>query len=184
MFEAMITQELEFPTSNLLQYEERVPLPKFIELPDLPYAPPSTSNNQEEDAFCHYHFLAQIAHRIILSRLRDSLFSRRRGNSAMAAHVMPTARNEYPSQSLEDELLHQLEQWRQQLPMALQFDDERLVPLPNSPANIIVVPWLRARYLIARYHLRRPLLYVDFYSIFLVRLISSLGIELYIIRNQ
>ncbi|CAK7229576.1 hypothetical protein SBRCBS47491_007294 [Sporothrix bragantina] len=201
MFEAVLTQELDFPVSNLLNYEDRVPLPKFVEFPGMAsfsFASPGAgmglgggssgmmgggfgsstpaSQEEEQDAFCHYHFLSQIAHRIILSRLCDSLFANRgkalaSGQTIEAASQATTmARSDYPPQALEDELLHQLEQWRSQLPGYLQWEDDNAhryadpgpvfdPSMPPTPASIFVVPWLQARYCIARYHLRRPLLH-------------------------
>ena len=165
MFEAVLTQELDLPVSNLEEYGDRVPLPKFVEFPGLSsfVSLTTATDDQERESFCHYHFLSQIAHRIILSRLCDSMFASRRTGTWPREDVTATnmLRSDYPPQALEDELLHQLEQWRQQLPKCLEWDDENLVPLPSTPENILVVPWLRARYWIARYHLRRPLLYVS-----------------------
>lgn len=65
---------------------------------------------------------------------------------------------DYPHAGLIEELFHQLEQWRIQLPAKLQFDDDSTLPMPNSIANVLVVPWLQSRYVIAQYHLARPLL--------------------------
>ncbi|KAL1897975.1 hypothetical protein Sste5346_003829 [Sporothrix stenoceras] len=193
MFEAVLTQELDVPVSNLLNYEDRVPLPKFVEFPGVSsfaslgsglgngIGGPASLNGQrvsqeeEQDAFCHYHFLSQIAHRIILTRLCDSLFANRgkalaSGQTIEAASQATTmARSDYPPQALEDELTHQLEQWRAQLPNYLQWEDDNAhryadpasgtFDCPLTPANVFVVPWLQARYCIARYHLRRPLLH-------------------------
>lgn len=162
MFEAVLTQELELPTSILQDYGDRVPLPKFVDFPGISslLSSGTVTDDQQRDSFCHYHFLSQIAHRIILTRMYDSMFADRkiRGRSPKDVLVSTLGRSDYPPQALEDELLHQLEQWRQQLPETLQWDDTDLVPLPSTPENILVVPWLRARYLIFRYHLRRPLL--------------------------
>ncbi|CAK7274841.1 hypothetical protein SEPCBS57363_006370 [Sporothrix epigloea] len=197
MFEAVLSQELDFPVSNILKYEDRVPLPKFVEFPGMAsfsfaspgavmgsgvstmsgYGPSTPASQEEEqDSFCHYHFLSQIAHRIILSRLCESLFANRSkalasGQTIEAASQATTmARSDYPPQALEDELLHQLEQWRSQLPGYLQWEDDNShryadpgpifnPSVPPSPASVFVVPWLPARYCVARYHLRRPLLH-------------------------
>lgn len=162
MCEAMLTQELELPTSNLQDYSDRVPLPKFVDFPGISSLVSLTAEtgDQDRDSFCHYHFLSQIAHRIILTRMYDSMFASRKIGDRHSTDIVTSTmtRSDYPPQALEDELLHQLEQWRQQLPKSLQWDDTNLVPIPSTPENILVVPWLRARYLIARYHLRRPLL--------------------------
>ncbi|EFW98986.1 c6 zinc finger domain containing protein [Grosmannia clavigera kw1407] len=179
MFEAVLTQELDLPVSSLLTYEDRVPLPRFVEFPGVASvvsslvvaAPPlsaATAREAEQDSFCHYHFLSQIAHRIILTRLCDSLFanrSRALASRAAADGATTMTRNDYPPQALEDELLHQLEQWRSQLPDNLKWRtdsvnlDGSADSLALTPADALVVPWLRARYYIARYHLRRPLLH-------------------------
>ena len=192
MFEAVVTQELDVPGSNLHNYEERVPLPKFVDYPGGPSfgsiggggvpgisgiqssSISGRSQEEEQDSFCHYHFLSQIAHRIILTRLCDSLFANR-GKALASGQTIESvsqattlARSDYPPQNLENELLHQLEQWRSQLPGYLQWDDDNthryadpspppIVPL--TPTNVLVVPWLQARYCISRYHLRRPLLH-------------------------
>jgi hypothetical protein len=173
MYEALVTQELDLPTSNILDYEDRVPLPRFVSFPGVSFASMlSRSGSQPESAdlsFCHYHFLSQIAHRRILTRLRNSMFSTRcSGNDRRETHasqVSSAVSNnsvvDYPPQALEDELFHQIEQWRQQLPEALQFVDGNAEFRPISPQDYLVVPWLRARYLIAKYHLRRPLLWVQ-----------------------
>ncbi|SPN99722.1 uncharacterized protein DNG_02573 [Cephalotrichum gorgonifer] len=162
MFEDVLTQELDLPVSNLRQYGDRVPLPKFVEFPGISsfVSMATTSEDHERDSFCHYHFLSQIAHRIILTRMRDSMFASPAAGSwpPGADTTTTTSRGDYPPQALEAELLHQIEQWREQLPEYLQWDDGDLVPSPSSPENILVVSWLRSRYLIARYHLRRPLL--------------------------
>lgn len=183
MFEAVLTQELDLPVSSLLTYEDRVPLPRFVEFPgvasvvsslSLTVPPPSAAATREaeQDAFCHYHFLSQIAHRIILTRLCDSLFASRShalASRAAADGATTMTRSDYPPKALEDELLHQLEQWRSQLPDGLKWrtdsvddvagkTDRRADGLASAPADVLVVPWLRARYYIARYHLRRPLL--------------------------
>lgn len=195
MFEAVLTQELDVPVSNLLNYEDRVPLPKFVEFPGVSSFASlgaglgngmggaasllngrHVSQEEEQDAFCHYHFLSQIAHRIILTRLCDSLFANRgkalaSGQTIEAASQATTmTRSDYPPQALEDELTHQLEQWRAQLPGYLQWEDDNAhryadpvaqfdANMALTPSNVFVVPWLQARYCIARYHLRRPLLH-------------------------
>ena len=69
MYETIITQELNLPPSGLLNYESDVPIPKFMSCPR-----PKTSISgllvDEDDSFFNFHFLAQAAHRIILTRIR------------------------------------------------------------------------------------------------------------------
>ncbi|KAI0140532.1 hypothetical protein GGR57DRAFT_496047 [Xylariaceae sp. FL1272] len=171
MCEAVLTQELDFPVSRLSEYEEQVPLPRFVQFHNpQQWRHMSTTKHpdSEQTSLCQYHFLAQIAHRIILTRMHHSIFSQqRRDVSALTSsspqtslhHIIPSSRTDYAPQALEDEILHQLEQWRQQLPQALQFQDDDIVPSSNATTNVLVEPWLRSRYMIAKYHLRRPLLH-------------------------
>ncbi|KAL4863336.1 hypothetical protein BDV12DRAFT_177579 [Aspergillus spectabilis] len=142
MFDSILAQELKLPGSQLHDLSQRVPLPKFVKMKQ-PSFIPIDSETEEEDSFFHYHFLAQIAHRILLTRTKSSIF----------------VTSEYSSPSVEDELFQQLERWRNQLPPALQFDDDHLAPLPESPSEILVVSWLRFRYIIAKFHFGRPLLH-------------------------
>lgn len=72
MFNTLLTDEMDLPANNFLDQCEYVPLPKFV-----PPAWLSTSvfaQSADDDAFFHYHFLSQIAHRSLLTRIRDSLF--------------------------------------------------------------------------------------------------------------
>ncbi|KAL4922096.1 hypothetical protein BDW62DRAFT_207865 [Aspergillus aurantiobrunneus] len=142
MFDAILAQELKLPGGQLDELSQRVPLPKFVKMAQ-PSFLPIDSETDEDDSFFHYHFLAQVAHRILLTRTKSSIFFT----------------SEYSSPSVEEELFQQLERWRNQLPTALQFDDEQLAPMPNSPSEILVVSWLRFRYIIAKFHFGRPLLH-------------------------
>ncbi|KAL4925272.1 Zn(II)2Cys6 transcription factor [Aspergillus undulatus] len=142
MFDAILAQELKLPEGQLNELSQRVPLPKFVKMKQ-PLGIPIDSETVEEDSFFHYHFLAQVAHRILLTRTKSSIFFT----------------SEYSSPTVEEELFQQLERWRNQLPAALQFDDNNLAPLPDSPSNILVVSWLRFRYIIAKFHFGRPLLH-------------------------
>lgn len=71
MLETILVQELDLPGTGLHDFEHLVPLPRFT--------PPSMSNTEtprstDEDTFFHFHFLAQVAHRILLSRVQRELF--------------------------------------------------------------------------------------------------------------
>ncbi|KAL2672874.1 hypothetical protein Neosp_013590 [[Neocosmospora] mangrovei] len=143
MFEAVLTQELNLPPSNSLELEEHIALPKFISVEDIPSF--GSFRYPGDDPFFHYHFLSQLAHRLILTRARNSLF-----------HSSPTA--DYPPEPVEDELIRQLEQWRQRLPPMLQFDPKAPLSRADSPSDILVTAWLHCRYFVARYHIGRPLL--------------------------
>ncbi|KIW16085.1 hypothetical protein PV08_06136 [Exophiala spinifera] len=137
MLESVIVQELELPSSGFKEWEDVVPLPKFT---TYPYINKSGARNPD-DAYYHYHFLAQIAVRIILSRVREELYFSN------------------PSTALAEELRHQLEQWRANMPEALRFVDDEPEPVFDSPSDAVVVALLQARYRISMFHLGRPFLY-------------------------
>jgi hypothetical protein len=146
MYETIITQELSLPLSGLLEYEADMPIPKFTPCPR-----PKTSISvllvDDDDSFFNFHFLAQAAHRIILTRIRHSLYSfvEKEGS---------------PTPALTAEIHHQLEQWRTNLPPSLQFsDDENAADNSPSPAHVIAKAMLRSRYLVAKFHIGRPFLY-------------------------
>lgn len=84
----------------------------------------------------------------------------------------------FPLPAVNTELHHQLEQWRTNLPSALQFTDSLLYPDPTSPtinhvpddddneidkpltpATAITTAMLLGRYKIAKFHIGRPYLY-------------------------
>ncbi|KAF1833460.1 C6 zinc finger domain-containing protein [Decorospora gaudefroyi] len=145
MYETVITQELDLlPHSGLLAYEPDTPLPKFTQCPR-PKTSISGLLTDEDDSFFNFHFLAQAAHRIILTRVKQSLytFAEKEG---------------YPSANVTAEMHHQLEQWRANLPPSLQFSDHES-DTSVSPAHVIAKAMLRSRYLVAKFHIGRPFLY-------------------------
>ncbi|KAL2840536.1 hypothetical protein BJY01DRAFT_20419 [Aspergillus pseudoustus] len=142
MFDNIISQELKFVGCQLDEMAQRIPLPKFVRMKQPAFLPLDTETD-EEDSFHQYHFLAQVAHRILLTRTKTTIF----------------VTSEYTSQSVAEELHQQLERWRNRLPAALQFDDDHLVPPPESPSQILAVSWLRLRYIIAKFHFGRPLIH-------------------------
>jgi len=75
MYETILVQELHLAPSGISRLEDYVPIPKFINfnLAGLP-APRLLPSDQQDDSFFQYHFLAQVAHRIILTRIRHSLY--------------------------------------------------------------------------------------------------------------
>ena len=145
MYETIITQELSLPLSGLLEYEADMPIPKFTPSPR-----PKTSISglliDDDDSFFNFHFLAQAAHRIILTRIRHNLYSF-------------AEKEGFPSPSITAEMHHQLEQWRVNLPPSLQFSDDENVDDSPSPAHVIAKAMLRGRYLVAKFHIGRPFLY-------------------------
>jgi hypothetical protein len=146
MYETVITQELDLlPHSGLLEYEPDIPLPKFTLCPR-----PKTSIagllTDEDDSFFNFHFLAQAAHRIILTRVKQSLY-------------FFAEKEAYPGASITAEMHHQLEQWRANLPPSLQFSDNENADDSPSPAHVIAKAMLRSRYLVAKFHIGRPFLY-------------------------
>ncbi|KAH9873251.1 hypothetical protein J1614_005649, partial [Plenodomus biglobosus] len=146
MYETVITQELDLlPHSGLLEYESDMPLPKFTQCPR-PKTSISVLLTDEDDSFFNFHFLAQAAHRIILTRVKQSLY-------------YFAEKESFPSTSLTAEMHHQLEQWRANLPPSLQFTDDESANDSPSPAHVIAKAMLRSRYLVAKFHIGRPFLY-------------------------
>jgi hypothetical protein len=146
MYETVITQELDLlPHSGLLEYEPDVPLPKFTSCPRLNTSIAGLLTD-EDDPFFNFHFLAQAAHRIILTRVKQSLY-------------FFAEREAYPSANITSEMHHQLEQWRDNLPLSLQFSDNESADDSPSPAHVIAKAMLRSRYLVAKFHIGRPFLY-------------------------
>ncbi|KAF2655174.1 hypothetical protein K491DRAFT_437455 [Lophiostoma macrostomum CBS 122681] len=159
MYETIITQELNLPLSGLLEYEDDMPIPKFTPFPR-PKTSVSTllvngdSSGDQDDAFFNFHFLAQAAHRILLTRIRHNLYT------------FDVARENSPTISMTTEMHRQLEQWRTNLPPALRFpvsaagsvlgDD---TPEAKSPAHVMAKAMLDTRYLVASFHIGRPFLY-------------------------
>ncbi|KAJ6188435.1 hypothetical protein N7519_003343 [Penicillium mononematosum] len=145
MSETLLTKELNLPDSGLQEISDQVPLPRFLKIEQPSFIYVDDVREEDNDSLYHYYFLAQTALRILLTRTSNCLF-------------FTNTEERYSLSSLEEELTHQLEQWRDQLPAPLQFDEDNLAPLPESPKDILVVSWLRARYMSARYHFGRPLL--------------------------
>ncbi|KAJ5671356.1 hypothetical protein N7507_000483 [Penicillium longicatenatum] len=180
MNETILVQELHLPPSGLSRLEEQVPIPKFIGFAATGYgANRYPLSNLVDDSYFQYHFLAQVAHRIILTRIRHSLYFYSDSGSI-------------PLPAVNAELRHQLEQWRNNLPPAIQFPDAGLPPShstpgdhtmhhpspstpasphpissprpadpnrPLSPALAVTDAMLRGRYMIAQFHIGRPYLY-------------------------
>ena len=146
MYETVITQELDLlPHSGLLEHEPDIPLPKFTSCPR-PRTSIATLLTDEDDSFFNFHFLAQAAHRIILTRVKQSIY-------------YFSERENYPSAGLTSEMHHQLEQWRANLPPSLQFHDDESADDSPSPAHVIAKAMLRSRYLVAKFHIGRPFIY-------------------------
>lgn len=197
MNETILIQELPLPPSGLARLEEYVPIPKFIgfETTGLVSAAFRDVAGTGDDSVYQYHFLAQVAHRIILTRIRNSLYIFCMSDT-ITDHwnaTAPSVSNTYiypltadsgtlPLPAVNAELHHQLEQWRMNLPPALQFDDTRNnnnndddddheiinsnitrsppdTTSPLSPASAVASAMLRGRYTIAKFHIGRPYLY-------------------------
>ncbi|KAJ5398754.1 hypothetical protein N7465_009243 [Penicillium sp. CMV-2018d] len=181
MNETILVQELHLPSSGLSRLEEQVPIPKFIGFETTGYA--STRFNSSgvvDDSYFQYHFLAQVAHRIILTRIRHSLY-------------FYSDSGTFPLPAINTELHHQLEQWRTNLPTTIQFNNApysshptpatpSIHPSPSasiaspvhissprprqtdqnhplSPAIAVTDAMLKGRHMIARFHIGRPYLY-------------------------
>ncbi|PYI24913.1 C6 finger domain protein [Aspergillus indologenus CBS 114.80] len=169
MNETILIQELHVPPSGLARLEELVPIPKFISFESVGFGASRTLSLDEiDDSFFQYHFLAQVAHRIILTRIRNSLY-------------FYSDLGTFPRPAINTELHHQLDQWRVNLPAALQFSDNPPNPSTDhdtadspsteshlpfdptrhalSPATAVSEAMLRGRYMIAKFHIGRPYLY-------------------------
>ncbi|KAL1885240.1 hypothetical protein Plec18167_001897 [Paecilomyces lecythidis] len=166
MYETILVQELHLAPSGLSRLEDYVPIPKFINFSTTGYVSRMAASEQQDDSFFQYHFLAQVAHRIILTRIRHTLY-------------FFSDSGTFPHPAINTELHHQVEQWRLNLPPALQFSDHQIsTPLetaaspstpvpalsidprrPVSPATAVAESMLRGRYMIAKFHIGRPYLY-------------------------
>ncbi|KAL4940758.1 hypothetical protein BDV06DRAFT_15640 [Aspergillus oleicola] len=187
MNETILVQELHLPPSGLSRFEEVVPIPKFIGFETLGFMPSrfsftssASSDDGIDDSFFQYHFLAQVAHRIILTRIRHSLY-------------FYSDSGTFPRPAVNGELHHQLEQWRVNLPPGLQFSDTNtstnitaaspqtttspitnpaqqsphpLTPRattqstrPLTPALAVAEAMLKGRFITAKFHIGRPYLY-------------------------
>lgn len=135
--EVVVVQEFEYSPSRLREWEDITPLPKFIPYPHVESS--RMRDSRPDDSHYQYHFLAQVAHRIILSRIREELF------------------NSNPSVAVATELRHQLEQWSVNLPIPVL---ERTVfehkDSFSCPADAATAALLRTRYCVGIYHLGRP----------------------------
>ncbi|OJJ48863.1 hypothetical protein ASPZODRAFT_60389 [Penicilliopsis zonata CBS 506.65] len=134
MNESILVQELPLPPSGLLRLEETVPIPKFISFETTGFGSARfPSSGDLDDSFFQYHFLAQVAHRIILNRIRHSLY-------------FFSSSGTFPLPAITAELHHQLEQWRVNLPPALQFPDPFFAATtPRSTAAASPIPTPTAR---------------------------------------
>ncbi|GIZ36903.1 hypothetical protein CKM354_000036900 [Cercospora kikuchii] len=135
MRETIITDELELPRSPLQDLEGRVSLPKFVPYND------KRADQGSPDEYYHCHYLAQIAVRIIMTRIRDELFYNN------------------PSVYLAEELHHQLEQWRSSLPRSIRADFDSDSSSHEHPSQTVAVAMLQTRYWVSMYHIGRPFLY-------------------------
>ncbi|KAF2729833.1 C6 zinc finger domain-containing protein [Polyplosphaeria fusca] len=146
MYETIITQELNLPLSGVQEYEPDVPIPKFTSCPQPETSIPGPLVD-DDDSFFNFHFLAQAAHRILLTRIRHLLYEFTESEGS-------------PTAALTAEIHHQLEQWRGNLPPALQFaEGDTINDDSPSPARVIAKDMLRSRYLVAKYHSGRSFLY-------------------------
>lgn len=75
MYETILVQELDLPPSGLARLEDYVPIPKFIPFQPVGLSSSLVSEHDSDNSYFHQcHFLAQIANRIILTRIRHSLY--------------------------------------------------------------------------------------------------------------
>ena len=143
MYETILVQELSVPKSGLADFESTVPLPTFRAFS---YSASHDATNDDDEAFFHYHFLAQAANRIMLTRISNS-------------HYFYDDGGELPSPRIYSELYHQIEQWKASLPSALQFGAEPMPARPTNPGHALAEALLRSRHQVIHFHLGRPYLY-------------------------
>jgi len=74
MFEAVMGDELNLPPTSLSRFENKVPIPRFDDGPSAEQLPGVPGASVRDRSYFKYHFLAQVAHRLIVSRLRDALY--------------------------------------------------------------------------------------------------------------
>lgn len=74
MFENIIGAEFNLPATKLQDLTEQVNLPRFVQYESSQSSFWRTSNDNDKNSFYHYHFLSQVAHRIMLSRIHSTLF--------------------------------------------------------------------------------------------------------------
>jgi hypothetical protein len=72
MYESILNQELGLPKSGLFEFEASVPLPTFKSFRSSDVNARLQKDIEEGDSFFHYHFLAQAANRIMLTRIANS----------------------------------------------------------------------------------------------------------------
>ncbi|KAF3914440.1 hypothetical protein AA313_de0200752 [Arthrobotrys entomopaga] len=74
IFGSILVQELDVPASGLADYEDVVPLPKFPLYSSSSSLGTSTAVEDNESNY-QYHFLAQAAHRKLLNRARNNIYT-------------------------------------------------------------------------------------------------------------
>lgn len=73
MHESLLVDELIVQQSRLEDLQEIVPLPEFLKFER--YSFDSNEEPIEDNTLLHYHFLSQITHRILINRIKETLFS-------------------------------------------------------------------------------------------------------------
>jgi len=150
MFESIIVQELSVPPSGLTDFEDDVPLPRFLSYEKNKLRPLDDAETENlDDSFYQYHFLAQAAHRILLNRIRKTIY--------MSDPELPN----FPSIFLTRELQHQLDLWKSHHPPFIQNNPKDTTSVSSSTklASYIMSAMLHGRYLVGKHLLRRPFVY-------------------------
>ncbi|EPS35344.1 hypothetical protein H072_11289 [Dactylellina haptotyla CBS 200.50] len=148
MFESILVQELDVPPSGLADYEDVVPLPKFPSYSSSSLLGTSSGVEDSESNY-QYHFLAQAAHRKLLNRARNNVYTYEPDMS------------QFPSVTLSRELQLQLDLWRSHHPQFIQQDPQNSHS-PSSPTRLashVMSAMLHGRYLVGKHIMRRPFIY-------------------------
>ena len=77
MFETVLTEEFSLPASRLKEIQERIPFPRFLKPNTYPFMSSDDEHDDKDgyhDSFYEYHFLSQIAHRILITRTKNSIY--------------------------------------------------------------------------------------------------------------
>lgn len=175
------TGELNVDGTEITAFHGSVPLPRFF----IPYE----NNAGELESFSQLCFLAQVSLRTIVDRIVDSQKVYRKllpkscftilnnlGNLFDNDHN--DGKDEFPSQFVTDQLIRNLDSWRQHLPQQLSWDDDQAEKpssetirnggwqniVVNNPQEIpdmklVLMAALQTRYKYAQYMIWRPYIY-------------------------
>lgn len=74
MLESVVTAEFDMANTKLPEPKDQVKLPQFVPHKYSQSSSFTAPTQSEEEPGYHYHFLSQAAHRIMLSRIHNTLY--------------------------------------------------------------------------------------------------------------